>query len=139
MRRAAAAAVLVVLLSGCSSGGIPMNSPTPAAPPPASPGTPASASPGSSAGNAVPAARWTAILADLENRGVPTDDVQVVSARSVTWNSGALGCAQPGKMYTQALVEGMQVVVSAGGKQYDYRFGHSDSPKLCKGTKPGAK
>ncbi|MGC3995249.1 MAG: hypothetical protein QM779_14230 [Propionicimonas sp.] len=130
MRRAAVAVALVVLLSGCASGGTAMSTPTPSAS-----GTPASASPSPTGTNAVPAARWTAILADLEKRGVPTDDVQVVSARTVTWNSGALGCPQPGKMYTQALVDGLQVVVSAGGKQYDYRFGHSDNPKLCEGIK----
>jgi hypothetical protein len=49
----------------------------------------------------------------------------------VTWSSGALGCAQPGMSYTQAMVEGMQVVVSVEGRTFDYRFGRTDSPKLC--------
>jgi hypothetical protein len=119
------AVALALALSGCVTGGTPMSTPS------SSPS--ASSTPDSS--GAVPAAKWTAILADLSGRGVATDDVQLVSARSVTWNSGALGCPKPGSSYTQALVNGMQVVVSAAGKQYDYRFGSSDTPKLCEGLK----
>lgn len=125
MRRMLAAVVLTILMSGCASTGGPMSTPS----------TPASPSPSASAPGDVPEARWAAILADLAARGVATDDVQLVSARSVTWNSGALGCPKPGSSYTQALVNGMQVVVSAAGKQYDYRFGSSDTPKLCEGLK----
>jgi hypothetical protein len=33
--------------------------------------------------------------------------------------------------YTQAMVDGMQVIVSVGGTQYDYRFGTSGTPVLC--------
>ncbi len=62
----------------------------------------------------VPDARWNAIVADLATRGV-TDAPQLVSATAVTWNNGALGCAQPGQSYTQAIIDGMQVVVTAGG------------------------
>jgi hypothetical protein len=29
----------------------------------------------------------------------------------------------------------MKVVVSVAGKQYDYRFGNGDQPKLCTGLK----
>ncbi len=124
MKRTVAAVALVFALSGCVTGGTPMS--TPSSSPSASP---------ADGGGAVPAAKWAAILADLSGRGVATDDVQLVSARSVTWNSGALGCPKPGSSYTQALVNGMQVVVSSGGKQYDYRFGSSDTPKLCEGLK----
>jgi hypothetical protein len=79
----------------------------------------------------VPPHRWAAILGDLQQRGAPTDNVQLVSARLVTWNNGSLGCPKPGQVYTQALVDGMQVVVSVLGQQYDYRFGANDTPKLC--------
>lgn len=126
MRRSAAVVALVILLSGCASGGDPMSSPTPT-----SPSSPVSASP-TAGTDGVPAARWSAILADLTKRGVSTENVEVLSARSVTWHSGALGCPRRGQMYTQALVDGMQVVVSAGGDRYDYRFGRGDVPKLCR-------
>ena len=121
MRRTLAAVVLTILISGCASTGGPMSTP----------GTPSSATPSASAPGDVPAARWTAILADLAARGAATDDVQLVSARQVTWSDGSLGCPQPGQSYTQAVVDGMQVVVGAAGKQYDYRFGASDHPRLC--------
>ena len=78
----------------------------------------------------VPPARWDAIVADLESRGV-TATPELVSALAVTWTSGALGCGKPGQSYTQALVDGMQVIVTADGTTYDYRFGRSDNPVLC--------
>ena len=45
--------------------------------------------------------------------------------------TGALGCPIPGASYTQALVDGWQVVVKVGKTTYDYRFGSSSSPTLC--------
>lgn len=125
MRRTLTAMVVALLLAGCASTGGPMSTPNP---PASSPGTPAS---GPAAPGDVPEARWSAILADLSGRGVATDGVQLVSAREVTWNDGSLGCPQKGQSYTQALVAGMQVIVNAGGTEYDYRFGMSDHPKLC--------
>ncbi len=105
------------------------NTPTPDAPsetttPPAS--TPATGT----APAGVSQERWDAILADLHGRGV-TDTPTLVSAASVTWDDGSLGCPEPGKSYTQALVQGQKIVVKAGGTTYDYRFGKSDAPKLC--------
>ncbi|WP_374977140.1 hypothetical protein ACEYYH_04905 [Microbacterium trichothecenolyticum] len=79
---------------------------------------------------AVPPARWAAIVADLAERGV-TGTPDLVSAHAVTWNNGALGCPSPGVSYTQALVDGMRVVVTVDGESYDYRFGTTDSPQLC--------
>ena len=78
----------------------------------------------------VPAARWSAIEDDLVARGVAGEPV-LVSAENVTFNDGSLGCAEPGQAYTQAIVEGMRVVVQVDGTAYDYRFGAGDSPKLC--------
>lgn len=125
-----AGALLAVTLSGCASGGTPMTTPSPSRPPFQTTSPLPTAGPSGTA-TSVPADRWAAILADLSGRGVPTDDVQLVSARSVTWNSGALGCPKPGVSYTQALVDGMQVVVSVAGTIYDYRFGNSGRPMLC--------
>ena len=64
-------------------------------------GTPADVSP----------AQWDAIVADLAERGAAGEPV-LVSAESVTWPNGALGCPQPGMSYTQAVVDGMRVVAS---------------------------
>lgn len=79
---------------------------------------------------AVPPAKWDAIVADLTAHGV-TATPTLVSSEAVTWNSSALGCPQPGNSYTQALVDGMRIIVKAGDKEYDYRFGKGDIPLLC--------
>ena len=122
----------LVLLSGCAvtppaAPGAPSAEPTPTpqqtryrtiAPVPS--GTPVN----------LPANLLAAITADLRGRGV-TGDVVVISAENVRFNDGSLGCPQPGKQYTQALVDGMRVIVEVGGRRFDYRFGADDAPQLC--------
>lgn len=78
----------------------------------------------------VPDARWSAIVRDLASRGVRADP-ELISAEDVVFSDGSLGCPSPGVSYTQALVDGMRVIVRADGAQYDYRFGGTDAPKLC--------
>lgn len=75
-------------------------------------------------------ARWQAILDDLAGRGV-AGTPEVVSVAAVTWPDSSLGCPSPGVSYTQALVDGVRVVVSVDGTEYDYRFGTGSTPKLC--------
>ncbi|MFT4220692.1 MAG: hypothetical protein QM611_09265 [Microbacterium sp.] len=128
---AAAGAALVLSLTACSSGGTVPDSTPPATRPPfrtTTPG-PIETAPSGTA-TPVPAARWDAIVADLADRGV-SDEPQLVSAEAVTFANGALGCPKPGVAYTQQVVEGMRVVVRAGGASYDYRFGRGDKPVLC--------
>jgi hypothetical protein len=130
---------LVILLTGCASvtpGGSPSpqesrfqtTPPLPSASAPNPSGSPVP----------VPAGRWAAIKDDLTARGV-TAEPQLVSADAVTWNDGSLGCPEPGRYYTQALVEGMRVVVEAAGRSYDYRFGRSDKPVLCERPGPSGR
>lgn len=137
------AALTAVLLTGCSTPGAPM---APSPPPPASPSGPGPITPSEWPGSKPPPAsvpplpsgtpaelspaRWQAILDDLARRGV-TGTPEVVSVEAVTWPDSSLGCPSPGVAYTQALVDGMRVVVSVDGQQYDYRFGSGDQPKLC--------
>ena len=78
----------------------------------------------------VPTGKWDALVADLAGRGV-THTPELVSPGAVTFSDSSLGCALPGQSYTQALVDGLRVVVTAGGQTYDYRFGTGDAPKLC--------
>ncbi len=75
-------------------------------------------------------ARWTAIVDDLAARGV-TGTPELVSAERVAFSDGSLGCPTPGHSYTQAIVEGMRVIVQADGMPWDYRFGTGDRPRLC--------
>ena len=79
----------------------------------------------------IPATHWAALLSDLAARGVSTDGIELVTARAVTWPSGALGCPKPGMAYTQMVTNGYQVVVKVAGRTYDYRYGTSATPRLC--------
>ncbi len=81
-----------------------------------------------------PAGLLEAILADLAERlGISSDEIQVIRDEEVVWADGSLGCPQPGMMYTQALVPGYQVVLQAGGQQYDYRATQRGTFFLCEG------
>jgi len=63
--------------------------------------------------------------------GVPAAEVEVVSTEEVTWRDGSRGCAEPGEMYTQALVDGLRITLRAGGRTYEYHSGGSRPPALC--------
>lgn len=136
MRRAltgvSAALLAALALSACATGGT-MSGPTPAAStssrPPFQTSTPGAIAP-TGTPTQVPDARWDAIVADLSTRGV-SGTPELVSAEAVTFTDGSLGCATPGQSYTQAMIDGMRVVVTAGGQSYDYRFGAGDAPTLC--------
>ncbi len=86
----------------------------------------------------LPSQKLAAIESDLRGRGVTATPTTVVSAEKVRFNDGSLGCPQPGVQYTQAQIDGMRVIVEAGGKRYDYRFGQGDVPRLCERAVPGA-
>lgn len=131
-RAMSAASVLIAaaILTACASG----------EPMPTSPGGSSSRPPlpTSSAGPLgptgtpaeLPAAKWAAIEADLAARGV-TAAPELTSADAVTFSDGSLGCPAPGQSYTQAMIDGLRVIVTAGGDTYDYRFGGGDEPRLC--------
>ena len=77
------------------------------------------------------------ILADAADRsGASLAAIAVVTAEQVTWPDGALGCPEPGQMYTQALVDGYRVVLDAGGEELDYRVGSGGSFHLCENGLP---
>ena len=88
--------------------------------PPASPGATPSASLPPLDPGPVPADLFGQILQDAVSRGANMATLTVVQAASVTWNDGSLGCPEPGMFYTQALVDGYQVILEDAGSQYDY-------------------
>ena len=89
---------------------------------------------GTGAPDGLPEAAWTAIVDDLSGRlGEPVVDPTVISAVAKTWNDGSLGCPEPGELYTQALVEGFQVVLEVDGERFDYRVGGGTDVRLCDG------
>jgi hypothetical protein len=64
-------------------------------------------------------------------QGIAAADVKVISAVAVNWPNGAMGCAKPGRMYTQAIVPGYRVVLEAGGKQFAYNASTRGAYKRC--------
>jgi hypothetical protein len=62
--------------------------------------------------------------------------IQVIEIKSVTWNDGSLGCPEPGKFYTQALVPGFQVILRVNGRDFDYRASERGDFRLCENPAP---
>ena len=80
----------------------------------------------------VPAATLDQLRAELASqKGLAAEDVKVISVEAVNWPNGALGCARPGAMYTQAIVPGYRVVLEASGERYAYHASRKGEFKLC--------
>ena len=62
---------------------------------------------------------------------VPRERLLIVRAEAVVWSDGSLGCPEPGMQYTQALVNGYWVVVSAAAQTYDFRVDRGGTFRLC--------
>jgi hypothetical protein len=85
----------------------------------------------------IPGDLLNAVLADASERtGQASDALVVTQAEAVTWNDGSLGCPEPGMFYTQALVDGYQIVVAAGDERLDYRVQSSGFFRLCEQNLP---
>ena len=79
------------------------------------------------------------VVADAASRaGVDASAVEVITAQEMMWPDGSLGCAEPGGIYTQAVVPGFWVVVEAGGNAYDYRLDDRGFFKLCTSPFPSS-
>jgi hypothetical protein len=71
-------------------------------------------------------------VADLAVRlSIDASTIETISASSVTWPDGSLGCPQPGMNYTQVLVDGTKIELAVDGTAYSYHSGGSRSPFLC--------
>ena len=135
------AVILCATLAACTGAAPPSSAPSssagPAASAPATPSVaPAEASASASA-FPVPAkllARVVTLAAD--ETGLDPTSIVIVSAEPVTWKDVSLGCPKIGVMYTQGIEDGYKVVVTAGGRTLDYRWGRSGDPRLC--LPPGA-
>ena len=69
---------------------------------------------------------------DLRERlGDPSAEVTVVSVEEVDWPDGSIGCPQPGMVYTQAIVNGMKIVLTHAGIRYNYHQGGSRDLFYC--------
>ncbi len=73
-----------------------------------------------------------AALDDASGRtGLPSDQITVVGVEQVTWRDAALGCPEPDKMYTQALVAGYRITLQAAGNALDYHADQHGRVLLC--------
>ena len=80
----------------------------------------------------VPAPLLEKMLEDAQRRtGVPRSQLEIISTEKVTWNDGALGCPQPDRMYTQALVPGYRISIRASGQTLDYHAAETGRFVLC--------
>ncbi len=77
----------------------------------------------------VPEAVLETLREDLAARGV--SNASVVLAESTVWPNGAMGCPEPGRMYTQALIDGYRVVFERGSDRWDYRVSARGGFMLC--------
>jgi hypothetical protein len=63
--------------------------------------------------------------------GVKEGDIEIGSVEQVTWTDGSIGCPQPGYLYTQALVDGVLIILRHGGLEYAYHQSGDDDPFYC--------
>lgn len=64
-------------------------------------------------------------------RGLQPAEVTLLTVENVTWRDGSLGCPVEGMSYTQALVEGYRIVLSADGSLYHYHGAAGGEPFFC--------
>jgi hypothetical protein len=58
---------------------------------------------------------------DLAERlNITQVDITTKEIELITWNDASLGCPEPGKGYTQALVNGYRIVLEVKDKVYNY-------------------
>ena len=122
------------LMAACSASGgaASAGAPDPTVASQAPSAAPAGSAQPSAGGGSLPAEVTDPIVADAATRlGVDPSAVAILDAHAETWPDGSLGCPEPGMMYTQALVEGYQVIVEANGTQLDYRGGGPSQFQLC--------
>ncbi len=71
-------------------------------------------------------------ISDLADRlEIDANEIELVEAQFVTWPDGALGCPEPGMMYTQALVPGYRVRLVANGNSHHYHGARDKPPFHC--------
>jgi hypothetical protein len=136
----APALALALLLTACGAGdeeARPTTPPTTAsAPAPVEPG-PEESEGGTGSSAELPAdlrgrPEVARAIADAASRqDVPEARVAVAAWTPVTWNSGSLGCPQPGRAYTQALVDGWLLLLRVDTALLAYHAGPDGAFGYC--------
>jgi hypothetical protein len=81
---------------------------------------------------AIPIEVRRSVVADAARRfKVAESSVVLTRAEQVTWPNSALGCPEPGTMYTQALVPGFRVVAKTTGGELLYHTDTHGNTRSC--------
>ena len=87
--------------------------------------------------SSMPAAALALALEDaVARRRVARDAITVQSAEQVQWSDGSMGCPAPDTMYTQAIVDGYEILLNVDGQVYDYRVSDAGVVVLCANGRP---
>jgi hypothetical protein len=78
-------------------------------------------------GSTVPEAVRAAIRALSEARGIPADQITVVSVEAVEWSDSCLGLGRADEACLMVITPGYRVVLSAGGTRYEFHTNASGS------------
>lgn len=72
-------------------------------------------------------------IGDLLNsaEGITPSMIVVKQFEPKEFGDTSLGCAMPGQNYSQVITPGYQVILEAGGKEYDYRLDTNEAILLC--------
>lgn len=70
--------------------------------------------------------------------GVPVEAIEVAASVRVTWRDGSVGCPEPGRVYTQALVEGYRIELAVDGERFHYHGRLGEPPFRCDDPDQGA-
>jgi hypothetical protein len=73
------------------------------------------------------------LAAQLE---IVIDEVEVVSARRVTWRNSSCGCPKKGKSYLQMLTRGALIMLRSVDKEYRYHSSMAGPPFHCEDPAP---
>ena len=63
--------------------------------------------------------------------GVAASSIDVLSAQDVTWRDGSLGCPDPARLYTQALVPGYRIRLAHAGRTWDFHASRHGRLVVC--------
>jgi hypothetical protein len=86
---------------------------------------------------AVPQAVRRAVVADAAKRfRVSENSVVLTRAEQLTWSDGSLGCAEPGRFYTQNLVPGYRIVAKTTAGELTYHTDSRGNVVNCAATVP---
>lgn len=78
------------------------------------------------------------VAAAAADAGVDIDEISIVTAEQVTWRDGAIGCPEPGMMYTQALTPGYRVVLEIDGEDHHFHASETGEFFYCDDPEPPA-